>query len=252
VTDRGRTWIVTIDEPIFYGRLYKRLIEAATEEISGVIVLPPPSEATARAWFTEALYRLRFWGAYGSIFAAWQLLRARVLGTGDAIGAAKKAGIPAFRETSLANAVDRLRRARVNTVLASVSSRVPPEGLNAAQTGWINTHCGPLPRYGGLDAPFWCLYHREPEVTVSLHYMSENIDDGPILAQRSIPAGTRTYFSLVFELFDTAYSMHLGFLKESWPDPDGLERQETTSRTYFSKPPAEAGRDFRRRGGRFA
>ena len=41
-----------------------------------------------------------------------------------------------------------------------------------------------------MDAPFWCLHHGERELAVTLHYMTERLDEGPTIDQRRsrIPA----------------------------------------------------------------
>ena len=58
--------------------------------------------------------------------------------------------------------------------------RLPPEGC-------VNVHAAPLPRYRGMLPTFWVLYEREPETAVTVHYMNEKLDDGPIILQESVP-----------------------------------------------------------------
>lgn len=245
-------WIVTVDEPLFYGRMYCRIIDAAPEMIAGIVVLPHPSGAGLGNWLSEALYRLRFWGLKALLAASAQLFWAKFRGAGDVIRAGRTAGIDVWREPDLRSAMSIFKTRQPEVVLASVTSRIPSEILSLASLGWVNTHCGPLPRYGGFDAPFWCLYNREPTLSVTLHYMAEGIDEGPIIAQRSIPVGTQPYFQLVHRLFDLAYEMHLNCLNGNWPKMIDALPQDLSQRTYFTKPSAELGRKFRRRGGRFA
>ncbi len=51
--------------------------------------------------------------------------------------------------------------------------------------GIVNCHGALLPRYRGLMPSFWTLLNREPVGGVSVHYVDEKLDNGPIIVQRS-------------------------------------------------------------------
>lgn len=53
-----------------------------------------------------------------------------------------------------------------------------PEGI-------INCHGALLPRYRGLMPSFWTLKNNETEGGVTVHFVDEKLDNGPILVQRS-------------------------------------------------------------------
>ncbi len=62
----------------------------------------------------------------------------------------------------------------------------PLLGLPARFT--VNTHTSHLPHCRGKDPNFWAIVEQAP-FGVSLHVVTAGIDDGPILARRSIPVG---------------------------------------------------------------
>ena len=94
---KGRDiWIVTVDEPLFYGRMYRRIIEAVPEKIAGLVVLPHPTGSGLDRWLKESVYRFRFWGPKAFGVAAIQLFRAKVGNTGNAAQAARAAGSALF------------------------------------------------------------------------------------------------------------------------------------------------------------
>jgi len=70
---------------------------------------------------------------------------------------------------------------------------------NAAGRGVINCHAGDLPRYRGNAAPNWAILQDEGEVVVTLHFMDEGLDSGPILAKRSLPLTPETHIGDVYE-----------------------------------------------------
>jgi len=61
-----------------------------------------------------------------------------------------------------------------------------PELLSIFSSSF-NYHNGFLPEYRGLRATAWSMYRREKETGLTFHYMTEKIDDGRILLQRSLP-----------------------------------------------------------------
>ena len=56
-------------------------------------------------------------------------------------------------------------------------------GVAAPTIGSFNLHPGPLPEYAGLNVPSWAIYEGERSHGVTLHWMDEGIDTGPIVWQ---------------------------------------------------------------------
>ncbi len=63
-----------------------------------------------------------------------------------------------------------------------------PELLRACHRV-VNLHNSLLPRYGGLRATSWAVYHGEAQTGFTFHEMTPDIDAGPILLQESLPIG---------------------------------------------------------------
>lgn len=51
----------------------------------------------------------------------------------------------------------------------------------------INAHLAPLPRYRGRAPLNWAIINGETETAVTVHYIDEGVDTGPILVQERIP-----------------------------------------------------------------
>ncbi|MEM9396144.1 MAG: formyltransferase family protein [Pseudomonadota bacterium] len=58
--------------------------------------------------------------------------------------------------------------------------------LQALPLGCINFHPSLLPAYRGAYPHFWVLARGEEKTGVSAHFMTQGIDDGPLIAQREI------------------------------------------------------------------
>jgi UDP-4-amino-4-deoxy-L-arabinose formyltransferase/UDP-glucuronic acid dehydrogenase (UDP-4-keto-hexauronic acid decarboxylating) len=107
-----------------------------------------------------------------------------VAAVADALGIDTLPGA-AVRDPALADVL----RGRGVDVLLNVHSLhvVHPAVLGAPRFGCFNLHPGPLPRYAGLNAPNWALYHGEDTHGVTLHRMAPGIDTGPIAYQETFP-----------------------------------------------------------------
>lgn len=84
-------------------------------------------------------------------------------------------------------------------------SLVPPAVLARARMGGVNFHDGPLPAYAGLNAPVWAMLSGEARHGITWHLMTDGIDEGEVLAERSFDiAGDDTAFTLNARCFSAA------------------------------------------------
>jgi folate-dependent phosphoribosylglycinamide formyltransferase PurN len=110
--------------------------------------------------------------------------------------------------------------------------RIVPSGvLKRARCGAVNFHDGPLPKYGGLNAPLWALLAGERYHGISWHRMTDAVDAGEVLVQQTFPIGdTDTALSLNARCWEAAL--------ESFPQL--LERLSTLPPVTSSLPPDDA------------
>jgi Methionyl-tRNA formyltransferase len=69
--------------------------------------------------------------------------------------------------------------------------KIPAEVLKLPRLGFVNFHYAPLPRYRGANPLFWMIKNGVKETGVTVHRMTAEFDDGPILlaSKVSIPQG---------------------------------------------------------------
>ena len=58
--------------------------------------------------------------------------------------------------------------------------------INLASNGCINLHTALLPKYRGLMPSFWVLRNGEYYTGVSVFFVDEGIDSGPIIVQKKV------------------------------------------------------------------
>jgi folate-dependent phosphoribosylglycinamide formyltransferase PurN len=124
--------------------------------------------------------------------------------------------------------------------------------LAIPRLGVYNIHTSMLPENRGMLPSFWTLFEDRGKTGVTLHKMNEQLDAGPILLQKRIPArisdtslhqlialGKRTAAELLIQAVDI---MESGEVELHPNNPD-----EATTNTF---PQREDVLEFRRRGGR--
>lgn len=123
--------------------------------------------------------------------------------------------------------------------------------LDVATHGCINLHTALLPKYRGLMPSFWVLKNGETHTGVSVFFVDEGIDSGPILVQNKLEIGDMTQA----ELIDVTKKMGMDAILESIEkihagNPELIEN-DASQMTYFSFPTRADVRDFLAAGKRF-
>jgi len=70
--------------------------------------------------------------------------------------------------------------------------------IDAFEHGILNYHAGDLPRYRGNAAMNWALINGEQAVTHTLHFMTRELDAGPIARQRRMPISRETRLADIY------------------------------------------------------
>ena len=71
--------------------------------------------------------------------------------------------------------------------VATFPSILRRELLEVAPRGGINIHWSLLPKHRGPDPLFWTYLNDDRQTGVTVHWLDEHVDAGPILLQREIP-----------------------------------------------------------------
>ena len=69
--------------------------------------------------------------------------------------------------------------------------------INLAKKGCINLHTALLPKYRGLMPSFWVLKNNEEFTGVSVFFVDEGIDSGPIIVQKKVKINDLTQQQLI-------------------------------------------------------
>jgi methionyl-tRNA formyltransferase len=167
-----------------------------------------------------------------------------VLAAGPAVPLAARLGLraqaparvrePGFAGELAAAGVELLLNVHSLFLLADDVLRVPTRGA------W-NLHPGPLPRYAGLNAPSWAIYHGEARHGVTVHRMESGIDTGDIAFQDIFPVTeSDTGLSLALRCAEKGVALLQRLLDPGTRIP--RLPQDAARRSYFGRGVPQQGR----------
>ncbi len=153
-----------------------------------------------------------------------------------------------------ASAADWIHREQVD-VLLNVHSLIVihPAVVNAPRIGSFNLHPGPLPEYAGLNAPSWAIYHGEKRHAVTLHWMDEDIDTGPVAYTSFFDISeSDTGLSVTASCVRQGTPLLTRLVKTAAANPGAIPAvsQDLGKRRYFGREVPDEGRIVWSRSGR--
>jgi methionyl-tRNA formyltransferase len=254
-----RIYLLSQEDAFYLPRLLDQLL-VARRDVVGIGVVPGE---------LRAAHARRYWALMGSRAFALQVLN---LAAHRGLGLAGRV-VPLARSYSVADAarrhrvplervpdvnapafVDRLRARAVDLLVSLACPQVlRRDVLRVPARGAINLHGALLPDYRGLLPAFWVLANGEPHTGVTVHYMSEDVDRGPVILQARVPIRPddtvhtlvqRTKLEIGGPLLVRAIAQIEQGTAARRPSDPGAGRA-------FGYPDADAIRRFRARGRRF-
>lgn len=123
--------------------------------------------------------------------------------------------------------------------------------LDLAPKGCLNLHTALLPKYRGLMPTFWVLKNDEEFTGVSVFFVDEGIDSGPIVVQKKVAINGMSQQDLIvltkklgMDAINEAIDLIMKDEVKLIPNPE-------EEKSYFTFPTKEDVREFRRKGKRF-
>lgn len=241
------------------------LLRRRREDIAGIIVSPgirrPPRALPQAAVNGFQLFGFRGLISYGLLqsrrFASEGLRRALRLPSPYSTKAiAARYGVPCFpcRNVNEPEFLEFLARELAPDVIVSAFNPqiFQREVLALPTLGCINYHPSLLPRYRGVAPTFWALAHGEIETGVTVHYMDEKIDHGPIILQSRIPIHPEdTPHSLTVRTLGPGAALLLQALDLIEAGTVSTMPNDGSESSYHSFPTIEDVRLLRARGRKF-
>ena len=217
-----RLVVIAQDEPVYMAPFLARVLQARSEDVVAVALGPLRDSGRPPRNRREHWDRLRtLWLLFGtwhflralSIRLTWRLFRPTRRSLDRT---AHRLGIPVLRFTDPNRPafLQVLRSLEPDVVINQSDFLLQKPLLELPRVGVINRHGSRLPHHRGRLASFW--QHREGEgrFWVTVHFVDEGLDTGPIILQRSfeIPAAAE-YGAVLKALFEASTDVVLEALE---------------------------------------
>lgn len=258
-----RTVIITQEDCLYLPQFLHHLLRHRRDNVVGITILP--ALMPKQTWASTMRDHLALYGPTQFLRQSIRYATRRGLGV---VG--RKVPLPGFYSVEAValhhgltfipagsvnskEYLEQLRRLNLDLVISiNASQKFKRDLLALPRLGCINVHGALLPRYRGRLPSFWVLANGESETGATVHFMNEELDDGPILLQERVPIATDDTQDTIIRKTKAAGARLL---------VDAIDRLEQGSAptlpndrsqaTYFSFPTREDGQRLRQQGRRF-
>ena len=144
--------------------------------------------------------------------------------------------------------LDEIKNLEIDVIINQSQNIIKKELLSIPKIGVVNRHNALLPKNRGRLTPFWVLYKEEKETGVSIHFVTEKIDAGDIIVQKSFSITPKDNFNtIVKKNYEIAADAMLEALdKIEKGDKDYIPNSEKEA-TYNTTPTLKEAWEFRKK-----
>jgi len=192
-----KKYVFIQNEPFYLPKVLDKYLREFADSTAGINIQSVAQGKRTVLGTAMDLYRL-----YGFGYFQWKLRKyickkvaAKVVN--DWIGStrvchsvravAMKYGIPVTEavDVNSESFLDHLRNEGVEFIMSISGTQFYGKKLREqTPKGIVNCHGALLPKYRGLMPSFWTLANGETEGGTTVHFVNENLDDGPIIVQK--------------------------------------------------------------------
>jgi len=123
--------------------------------------------------------------------------------------------------------------------------------IKLAPKGCLNLHTALLPKYRGLMPTFWVMKNDEKFSGVSVFYVDNGIDSGPIIVQEKVVIGDRTQQELIIHTKKIGMELIARAVDLIENNTVKIIENDASQKSYFSFPAKEDVKMFKAMGKRF-
>ena len=198
-----RIVLITQDEPFYLAKNISYLYKLISKdiEIAGVVLYEPSPYGKKESFLRKSFKTLNIFGFKFFLFYSIQYILSKFIIDFNVSKTIKKIGLRIIKLNKSINHVESLNiiRSLEPDLLVSIlgSEIFKTDLLNISSNGCINLHTSLLPKYRGLMPSFWVLKNNEDYSGVSVFFVDEGIDSGPIIEQKKIYLNNLTQRDLI-------------------------------------------------------
>jgi len=264
--------VITIDDPIYTARYIGSIVEKFKNHIVAATVLSPLREPNLTPYsdgrpLRVIKQRLEYYGLKSFLKFCFLYGALKALDVFYKIGLIKRP----FSVSSILDKytirklqcpqndlnnleyIEKIKEFEPDIILCNFSQVVSKRFLDIAKIGCLNTHYSLLPENRGREPLFWTLLNGET-AGVTIYKMTENIDTGDIIAQKSFSLnGIKTLHGAIKYSYEISKTLVVDALEKIIYDKKiSVKRIEGKSASTYNKwPQQEHIALFRKKGFEF-
>lgn len=148
--------------------------------------------------------------------------------------------------------VDKIKAFKPDLLVSILGNQIFKKPIiNLAPKGCINLHTALLPKYRGLMPTFWVMKNNEKYTGVSVFFVDEGIDSGPIIVQEKLEIGNSTQQSLIIKTKRIGMQLILKSIDLISNNKVVLIPNDASKKTYYTFPTRKDVLEFRKNGKKF-
>ena len=252
-----RIVIITQNEPFYLTKSLKYLFEILPNdcEVVGCVVTDVSPFGKKESFLKKAKKTYDIFGIKFFTYYAMKYLKSKFSYDNSVFHLLKSKSIPIITLDKPINnkiSVEKIKLYDPDLLVSILGNQIFKKPiLNLAPKGCINLHTALLPKYRGLMPTFWVMKNNENKTGVSVFFVDEGIDSGPIIVQTEVEIGNKTQEQLINEtkkIGMEAIAKSIYLIKKNQIE---LIDNDSSKKTYFSFPTKNDVREFYKSGKRF-
>jgi methionyl-tRNA formyltransferase len=173
----------------------------------------------------------------------------------DVLRVLKEWAIPVIQLDKSINSPDSLDKIREHSpdLLISIAGNqiFKRDLIHLPRKGTLNLHTALLPKYRGLMPTFWVLKNEDKITGVSVFFVDEGIDSGPIIVKKPVEIGDMTQEQLIIATKKIGMDAIIEAVDLIESGNYKLMENNDAEKTYHSFPTRGDVKEFLRKGRRF-
>ena len=252
-----RIVIITQNEPFYLTKSLRYLLNILPDnsEIVGCVVADVSPFGKKESFLTKAKKTYDIFGLKFFTYYTLKYLKSKVNSNNNVFNFLKSSSIPIITIDQPINkpkSVNKIKSFKPDLLVSILGNQIFKSPiLNLAPKGCINLHTALLPKYRGLMPSFWVMKNNEQKTGVSVFYVDEGIDSGPIIVQTEVEIGNRTQEELINhtkKLGMEAIAKSIDLIQKNEVK---LIENDPSKKTYFTFPTRQDVLEFKKNGKNF-
>lgn len=114
--------------------------------------------------------------------------------------------------------------------------KIPEHVLTIPEKGIFNVHFSKLPAYKGSAPLFWQLKNGEPQSCLTVHQMTAQLDEGPVVFSQDMPLMAGENYGIAKARLTHLLTENLGKITQAITANQQYQSTETTKESFFASP----------------